>query len=420
VAPEAASGSQFTNPPGAPRPPALVPIGPDMRDPPVQKSPMQLPQDKPPPFRLIGDNPPPDLSPLKSAPLPATDPLPPGAMATPCLTLARSGPANVKAGQSFAYEIVVRNVGSLPAQARLEEELPAGTKLVTAQPMPVVQGDHLTWNLESLAAGAEQRYKVEVEVGRGGDWKANATLIVAVTSAWMAAVTGAPAQPLTMTGPATVPVGHAVPLTIRVTNTTGETLNNAVLCVQMSTGLQHLHGSAIEGPLGDLAPGQVKEVTLETYALQTGRLVADARLLAGRKSVAPVQTTVGAVQVVVQAAEQPTLAIRQTGPMSPAVGSECEFKLEVANRASAAVREVQVNDVLPEGLQFLTGDGAQYDPAMRAIRWNVGTLQPGQSRQMSFRAQVRAPGPQLHRVSAQALSVPEAQLNTILRVGGGR
>ena len=43
---------------------------------------------------------------------------------------------------------------------------------------------------------------------------------------------------------------------------------------------------------------------------------------------------------------------------------------------------------------------------------------PRQARQLVFRAQVRAPGPQLHRVSAQAAGVGEAQLHTILRVGG--
>jgi uncharacterized repeat protein (TIGR01451 family) len=370
---------------------------------------------KPPPFRLIDSNPQPESTSLKSAPVTTCEPLPTGAVAAPYLTLVRNGPASVRAGEPFSYEIVAKNAGSVPAaQVKLEEELPPGTRFLTAQPMAVIQDDRLTWTLDSLAPGAERRFKVEVEAGGDGEWKANATLTVSVGSTMKASVIGAVQRPLIIAGPGSLPVGHPVVFQLRVTNTAEVPLTDALLRVHMTPGLQHLYGDAIEASLGDLAPGQAKELTLDAITAQTGRLSADATLLSGKK-------IVSTAQAVLVATEQPTLVLRQTGPLSPPVGGEYEFKLEVSNRSPAEVHDVEVSDVLPEGLQFAGGDSrAKFDAASRTVRWQVGTLAPGQARQMVFRAQVRGKGAQVNRISARATGVGEAHLHTVLRLGGER
>ena len=197
-----------------------------------------------------------------------------------------------------------------------------------------------------------------------------------------------------MTGPGTLPVGHPVAFRMNVSNTTGGPLTDANLRVRMAPGLQHLHGDAIEASLGDLAPGQSKELTLEAITVQTGWLTADATLLSGKKTVATAQATVVAV-------DQPTLGLRQTGPMAPPVGGEHEFKLEVMNRSATEVRDVELIDVLPEGLHFTAGDSkVHFDAATRTLRWSIGSLAPGQARQFVFRAEVRGTGAQINRISA--------------------
>jgi uncharacterized repeat protein (TIGR01451 family) len=409
------------------KPPALVPInlGPkvDNRLPQPPDLPAGVRQDdkKPLPLKMIevptnnGTS-----TSLKPAPIPtpapAPEPLPPGGVATPCLMLQCVGPANIKGGQPFCYDLVVHNIGTVAApSARLENELPAGTRLVSAQPAPVVQGDRLVWHLENIAPGSERRLKVEVEATRDGDWKAPANLTVTATAAMQTSITGVPApavvvQAVVLTTPPTVTVGHPVAVPIKVTNITAAPLTDAVLRVQMSPGLQHLCGNAIEGPLGELLPGQSKEVLLDAVCAQTGRLTVDASLLSGGKVVA-------GAQAVLTASDQPVLTLRQTGPLTPPVGSEYDFKLEVVNRSGAEVRNLVLADTLPEGLQFLSGDvGGVYEPATRTIRWAVPVLAPGQSRQLQFRAAVRGAGAQLNRVSCRAAGVQDALLYTILRV----
>jgi uncharacterized repeat protein (TIGR01451 family) len=398
-------------------PPAMVPVTPGSEPrPSVPVQDAQPTAAKPPAFTLV--EPPSTANPM---PVKATTPtvapvapgltLPPGSAATPCLVLQRTGPAAVKAGQPFSYEIIIRNAGTATAkQARLEEELPPGTRFIAGQPMPVPQGNRLAWNLDNLPAGAERRFQVDVEATNDGDWTAQACLTVSVTSVLTSRVTGMPAKLLEMTGPATVPVGHSVPLPIRVTNTTGAPLTDLLLRVHLSAGLQHLMGDAIEGPLSDLAPGQTKSLTLDAIALQTGNLAVHATLYSGKKSI-------GETSIFVTATEQPILSLKQVGSPTPRYGAEETFKLEVVNRTMVEARDVTVSDMLPQGLQYLAGDiGANFDPAANAIRWNIGTLPAGQSRQLSFRAMVMAQGACVNRVSARTADGQEAQLNTILRV----
>jgi uncharacterized repeat protein (TIGR01451 family) len=370
---------------------------------------------KPPPFHLIDPNRAPESISLKPAPTDPPEPMLTGAGAAPHLVVTRNGPANVRAGEPFSYEILVKNDGTMPTtQLRLEEHLPPGTKLLKAQPMAVSQDARLVWTMDSLAPDEQQSFKVEVEASRDGEWSATGTLLTVSVSSTMKTNVGSIAQrPLTMTGPGSLPVGHPVELQMRVANSTATPMTDLLVRVQMAPGLQHMHGDAIEANIGDLAPGQSKDLTLEAITAQTGRLTAEATLLSGKKALAN-------AQAVIVATDQPTLVLRQTGPLAPPVGGEHEFKLEITNRSAGEVREVEVSDALPEGLQFTAADSrAQFDAASRTLRWKMGTLAPGQSRQMVFRAQVRGAGPQVNRISARAAGVAEAQLQTVLRLGGG-
>jgi hypothetical protein len=128
---------------------------------------------------------------------------------------------------------------------------------------------------------------------------------------------------------------------------------------------------------------------------------------------------VASARATLVATEQPILVLKQTTQLAPAVGAEIDFKLEVTNRSGGEVRDLRIADELPEGLQFAGGDnGAQYDQATRTVRWTVGNLAPGQTRQVLFRAVVRGTGPQINKFSARAAGVADAQLQTILRMGG--
>jgi uncharacterized repeat protein (TIGR01451 family) len=337
--------------------------------------------------------------------------------ATPSLSVQRFGPTTVKAGQTFSYEIIVRNVGGPWAgQARLEEQLPPGTKWIAANPAPLVTGDRLAWTVENIAAGAEQRFKVEAQASQAGEWKAEATLTASVAVIHRATVEGgvSPVHSIIVAGPESVPVGRPMVFSIRVANTTSSTLPAAVLRVRLSQGLQHLKGSSIEGNLGDLAPGQSKEMILEVVTVQTGQCYVDATLMSNQQIVAAGRGGVLAV-------EQTALGLKQTGPLSPPLGSENDYKIEVSNRSAAEMLDVLVEDVLPAGFQYVHGDsGARFDPGKRAVSWNLASLAPGQSKLLVFRAQAQSPGTHYNRITAKSAGGAETLLATIVRIGERR
>jgi uncharacterized repeat protein (TIGR01451 family) len=396
--------------PPAKGPSPLVPV------PPAGEPPAQSPQDKetppavrPPPFKLLDVPPSPESQPRPAPETVAVEPLPAGSVATPCLVLWRGGPVQARAGLPFTFEIAVRNAGSVPArQARLEEELPAGTRFLGAQPTPVLEGNRLSWNVEDLGPGAERRFRVEVVTDEGGDWAAQASLTVSVAAVQQAHVAAAPARLLEVTTPAPARVGQLVPVPVRIINTTGSPLTDLVLRVHLGAGLQHLQGDVIEGPLGDLAAGQTRSLTLETIATQAGNLTARLTLLSGKKGLAT-------FALGVPVAEQTGLALRAVPLPLPTQGGEGEYRVEVTNRGTVELRDVVIRDTLPPELTFRNGPGAAYDPATHTVTWNLGALPAGQSRQVSFRG-LLAQGPRLNRIVARSGDGQETQLHTVLRV----
>jgi uncharacterized repeat protein (TIGR01451 family) len=390
------------------RPPALTPVNPDAAVS-VQAGPEGY---KPPAFRLV-DTPPPVEVPKsnKPGPTPTPDPLPPGTVATPCLVLQRSQPLAAKTGQPFTYEISVKNVGASAAgQAQLLDCLPLGTRYLGGEPIATILGDgeKLQWTLENLAPGAERRVRVEVEPTREGEWKAQATVTVALTSSVQVQVAAGPVPPLSVLGPPHVTAGHLVPVTIRVTNSTAGTWSNAVVRVQMSSGLQHLQGNVIEGAIGDVVPGKTRELPLSMVAQQAGPATIEVTVLQGKTSVANARANLTVT-------EPGTLVLKQAGPATVRAGVEQEFKLEVANRGTLEIRDVVVTDTLPENLELVSAEGASFDRGTRKLQWNLPPLASGHSHSLVFRAVVRGQEPMTNRATARAAGMPEAQLHAIVR-----
>jgi hypothetical protein len=79
-----------------------------------------------------------------------------------------TGPATAPPDKPLRYQMLARNPGVVPVdRVRVEQELPAGARLIRAEPVPEVQSQRLVWNLGYLEAGAERRLSGEIESGAG-------------------------------------------------------------------------------------------------------------------------------------------------------------------------------------------------------------------------------------------------------------
>src|SRR5262249_41859862 len=153
-----------------------------------------------------------------------------------------------------------------------------------------------------------------------GAFRSVATATFQAASTWEMTVTR-PQLALTITGPEQALVGDAVPFRLRITNTGSGPAANAVVRVRLSPGLTHPEGGEIEGPLGTLAPGDARTITLTTTAATPGPQVAEAGVTADEAAEATGRTAVTVLQ--------PALQLRLTGTERCFVHREADFRLEV-------------------------------------------------------------------------------------------
>jgi uncharacterized repeat protein (TIGR01451 family) len=388
---------------------------------PPQRAPTPQPA-RVPAFRLVKSSGGQEASSLgPDIPTPPPAPVPPAASPTavspPTVTVDKSGPAQVQAGEPFGYEITLRNVGPSPAaRVLLEDELPPGTRVLAAQPQPHVQGTRLLWQVESLPPGGQARFRVEVQAAAAGPWQGTATVMVPAARTLQVAVRGAAAAPapqpplaLELHGPPqTAVTGHPVAFAMRVSNRGPTVLAGVVLRAHLPPELDHRYGSDIERSLEPLRPGESRTETLEVIAEQPGRHVAEVSVLAG--TAAPV-TARAEVAVV----DDQVLQIRLRGPREGWTDREHEYRIEVTNRSPAELRDLLLVERLPRGMALLNPAGGTYDRGTRSLSWRLDSLAPGQTRAVTLRLLTRVSGPSLNEISARTGQGHQARLQTVLR-----
>jgi uncharacterized repeat protein (TIGR01451 family) len=323
----------------------------------------------------------------------------------------KTGPASVSLNRPFTYELVVRNPGKTPALlVRLADQVPANLRYVRSEPAAEIQSAALVWNLGTMEAGGERRFKVEVQAVAEGEALSSATATCAASSTCRTNVSK-PQLSIVKRGPQTASVGDNVKFELLVSNIGSGPAEGVVLRDKMPSGLEHPAGEYIEADLGTLKAGETKTVNLETRAIQAGRQVNEASVSAP-----------GIAEVTAQAAvviNDAALSLRKTGPQQGNPNQELDYNLLVTNTGAAPATGVKLTDVLPEGLDFVSAsDGGAFNAKGRSVEWNVGTLPPGQSKAVSVRLKAVKAGDWQNQAVARAERGREAKAAVSVRIEG--
>jgi uncharacterized repeat protein (TIGR01451 family) len=134
--------------------------------------------------------------------------------------------------------------------------------------------------------------------------------------------------------------------------------------------------------LGTLQPGQCRQLTL--WVRPSGGDVSSCARVAFEHGQC-VTTRVGGPAPPVQ----PGLTIRKTAQRNQVLLYDAVlFRIEVTNSGSAPLDDVVVTDVLPRELRYETATPAPATaPEQRSLlRWNLGTVPPGEKRVIDYRA----------------------------------
>jgi uncharacterized repeat protein (TIGR01451 family) len=118
------------------------------------------------------------------------------------------------------------------------------------------------------------------------------------------------------------------------------------------------------------------------------------------RSVVKVSYQTSIQNTAVAVVKQPALALRVSGPGATAVGEPASVNIAVSNTGGAAAEEVVLQTVLPAGLAHPGGNDLETD---------VGTLQPGETKQITLAVTPTQAGEFRHRIRALVRGAPAAE-----------
>jgi uncharacterized repeat protein (TIGR01451 family) len=135
--------------------------------------------------------------------------------------------------------------------------------------------------------------------------------------------------------------------------------------------------------VGDLGPGQSKEMRYTVKAAQTGSFT--------NKAVATADGGLTAEATCTTVVKKPVLEVTKTGPAERYIGRPAEYTITVKNNGDSAARDTVLTDTVPSGMQFVSAtEGGQFGGGM--VTWRLGTMEPGASRKVSVTLNASAAG----------------------------
>lgn len=433
-----------TSPAPAPLPPAVtLPTTPSPRQPdPVSAAPVVRPEKtrprkvNPPPeempaFRLVRPQP---ASERPAPPVVQADPpriptiippTPPAPAARPdrsAITVEKRGPQRAQPGQALNYLLVVRNQGKEPARnLRVEDEIPAGARVIGADAEAVRQGDNVQWTLKELNPGEEQVLRVDLQADSTGELTGTTRVLAGtaltafrtlIEPGTITPVAAGVSLQVEVKGPATVSPGTQVAFDIVVRNIGNRAATGLILQGKLPPGLVHPQGPSIETDLPLLAPGAEKSIRLTLTAQRAGEQPIEIRVLTPTGQEFPARADVrvgGGASLQVRPAATSRLVIDRPG----------EIEIQLASAAPLGLRNVEVTEFLPEEVEFAgASDRGLFHQESRTVRWLIDYLPPNQPRTLRMQVRSKTPGTFTHRVEAKAETNEEAQATAAVAVAG--
>ncbi len=315
--------------------------------------------------------------------------------ASPALSVQVHGPQEIQLGTPCTYRLVVRNNGTTTAEGvQLVARATGPFAELQADPAADVQKPYLIWNLGSLKPGSSKVVTLRLKPVDEGEISVAARVLVAANVASRTRVTQARLT-LVKVGPTQVEVGERVKFLITVSNPGTGTARNVVIRDAIPDAFTHPAGSELEYTVGDLGPGESREVPLEVTAVKAGSYTNTAVATADGGLKAEASATV----VVTEA----KLSVTKTGPERRYLGDQVTYTITVSNTGTAPARGVTVVDTLPQQLQLKTAPPtARVSSDGRSLTWSIDILPPGARKTYQVTCSAARPGEARNRVVATA------------------
>jgi len=336
---------------------------------------------------------------------------PTGRPETSQLLLESQAPARVVPGGVYERIITLTNLTDCAlARVTLQELLPPEVKMVASEPAVTRgQGAELTWELGTLAPRASTVIRARLSADREGRftqcllpaWRPAACVEVAVVAPFLALGLRHPAQGGTC---------DPIPVELLLRNTGGAPLDEVAALLPLPEGLRGAGGETeLRVAVPKLAPGESRVATVALRADRAGRFVLRGQATAAGGMVAEAQ---GEIQV-----RQARLTVALEAPREQFLDRPATHRLTVTNEGDDDARLATLTLHLPPQTPVRSASDGGVAGA-EAVRWDLGTLAPGQTRTVTAVLQPARIGEGGPRASATATCAAQANMAALTQVRG--
>ncbi len=311
---------------------------------------------------------------------------PTGDPSTSAVRIDKNVPGEVSVGESFNYEIMVTNISDLTLSNvvvtdKINDVMDVSRTNPSADSMRAGTG---TWTLGTLEPGASKTIVITGTANTVGTITNCAS--IAFDSVICASINVVkPGLELVKTAPREVMLCDAVPVRFVVRNPGTGVAKNVRISDPLPNGMVTADGkSRIDIQVGDLAPGESKEFTVQCKANRTGSYENTATAAATGNLSAESGTTNTTVR-------QPELTVACDSPDLRYIGRTAEFEVTVKNEGDGVANNVVLTDTLSGGVEIV-GASNNGQVSGSTVRWAIGSLRPGESRDVTITIRSTNPG----------------------------
>jgi uncharacterized repeat protein (TIGR01451 family) len=199
-----------------------------------------------------------------------------------------------------------------------------------------------------------------------------------------------PTLTLQKVAPPELQVGRAATFQIRVRNVGRVPADNVLIRDEIPAGTDFVDATpkatraadgAVYWEVGSLAPGQ--EIVIATQLMPTTEGQVGSVATVSFEASASARTR----------ATKPELVLEHTGPVQALVGEQVRFAIKISNPGTGAATKVILQEDVPTGLSHPSGSKLEYE---------VGTIEPGQTRHLELTLQAAKAGQVLNKIVATA------------------
>jgi uncharacterized repeat protein (TIGR01451 family) len=388
-----------------------APVSPPSGIQPVSYVPNATPAPSPSPRPLLGL--PSSVSSEQPVATPSAPPAVPTASTESLVSVEVVGPERLPQGQPLKCEIVLRNRGAQPlAEIHVEEPLPAGVGVLRTDPLATTHDNRLAWDLRDLEAGGERRLKVELNLSSLRELDLKPYVTLRSGHGLRTCILRPPFRVEMSADPVSVPRGGPIRFRIQLANNGDETIHNLKLYDTLPAGLHHPQGPKVGiEQFGDLAPGETRTLTLEATAVAPGPF--------RNEFLAQADFGVQGKAVVEGVVTEPSLSLRVDGPKQTDTLHEVDFRLEVANPAALAARNVRLVQTFPPTFEVVSASsGASLDSTRHALVWSLSDLKAGERQTVMFRGKASVAGDWPLTTAVLSPNLAETRIESMLHVEG--